>query len=52
MIMFNRWVRKYIETDQTFEPWDGKNCQNGIYMVLNHEQIIQHYTVVRFDDCN
>ena len=42
MIIFNRWGEKVYETT-TNEPWDGKNCQIGIYSysIRTHNQ---HYT--------
>ena len=42
MIIFNRWGEKIYETT-TNEPWDGKNCQIGIYSysIRTHNQ---HYT--------
>ena len=44
LIIFNRWGEKIYETfDNT--PWDGKNCQIGIYSysIRTHNQ---HYTGV------
>ena len=42
MIIFNRWGEKVYETTSN-EPWDGKNCQIGIYTysIRTHNQ---HYT--------
>ena len=42
MIIYNRWGEKIYETNSN-EPWDGKNCQIGIYTysVRTHNQ---HYT--------
>jgi len=42
MIIYNRWGEKIYETTSN-EPWDGKNCQIGIYTysIRTHNQ---HYT--------
>jgi gliding motility-associated-like protein len=42
MIIYNRWGEKIYETTSN-EPWDGNNCQIGIYTysVRTHNQ---HYT--------
>jgi len=42
MIVYNRWGEKIYETTNN-EPWDGKNCTNGIYAysIRTHNQ---HYT--------
>jgi len=42
IIIFNRWGEKIYETNNN-EPWDGNNCQNGIYAysIRTHNQ---HYT--------
>ena len=42
MIIFNRWGEKVHETTSN-KPWDGKNCQIGIYTysIRTHNQ---HYT--------
>ena len=42
MIIYNRWGDKIYETTSN-EPWDGKNCQIGIYTysIRTHNQ---HYT--------
>ena len=41
-VIFNRWGEKIYETDNN-TPWDGKNCQIGVYSysVRAHNQ---HYT--------
>tara|TARA_R110000796_G_scaffold224149_1_gene340455 strand:+ start:717 stop:1247 length:531 start_codon:yes stop_codon:yes gene_type:complete len=43
-IIYNRWGEKVYETDNN-EPWDGINCQIGVYSysVRTHNQ---HYTGV------
>ena len=42
MTIFNRWGEKIYETTDNI-PWDGKNCQIGIYTysIRTHNQ---HYT--------
>ena len=42
MIIYNRWGERIYETTSN-EPWDGKNCQIGIYTysIRTHNQ---HYT--------
>ena len=42
MIIYNRWGEKIYETTSN-EPWDGKDCQIGIYTysIRTHNQ---HYT--------
>ena len=42
MVIFNRWGEKVYETTSN-EPWDGKDCQIGIYTysIRTHNQ---HYT--------
>jgi gliding motility-associated-like protein len=41
-VIYNRWGEKIYETDNN-TPWDGKNCQIGVYSysVRTHNQ---HYT--------
>ena len=43
-VIYNRWGEKIYETDNN-TPWDGKNCQTGVYSysVRTHNQ---HYTGV------
>ena len=42
MVIFNRWGEKIHETTSN-EPWDGENCQIGVYTysIRTHNQ---HYT--------